>query len=99
MLKIVYPICCGMDVHKDFLVACIASTNQQGVTSYKSRRFSAFTGDLRLCALFWDGALITMFQPYSARCSAVREMAHTVSPSSSKLREAGTISSEEASSA
>ena len=50
MLKIVYPICCGMDVHKDFLVACIASTNQKGVTSYKSRRFSTFTGDLRLCA-------------------------------------------------
>ncbi len=50
MLKIVYPICCGMDVHKNFLVACIASTNQQGVTSYKSRRFSSFTGDLRLCA-------------------------------------------------
>ena len=50
MLKIVYPICCGMDVHKSFLVACIASTNPQGVTSYKSRRFSTFTGDLRLCA-------------------------------------------------
>ena len=50
MLKIVYPICCGMDVHKNFLVACIASTNLQGVTSYKSRRFSTFTGDLRLCA-------------------------------------------------
>ena len=50
MLKIVYPICCGMDVHKNFLVACIASTNQQGVTSYKRRRFSTFTGDLRLCA-------------------------------------------------
>ena len=50
MLKIVYPICCGMDVHKSFLVACIASTNQQGVTSYKRRRFSTFTGDLRLCA-------------------------------------------------
>ena len=50
MLKIVYPICCGMDVHKDFIVACIAFTNQQGVTSYKSRRFSTFTGDLRLCS-------------------------------------------------
>jgi len=24
MLKIVYPICCGMDIHKSFLVACIA---------------------------------------------------------------------------
>ena len=49
MLKIVYPICCGMDVYKSFLVACIASTNQQGVTSYKSKRFSTFTGDLRRC--------------------------------------------------
>ena len=50
MLKIVYPICCGVDVHKSFLVACIASTNEQGVTSYKSKRFSTFTGDLRRCA-------------------------------------------------
>lgn len=50
MLKIVYPICCGMDVHKSFLVACIASTNECGVTTYKSRRFSTFTKDLRLCA-------------------------------------------------
>ena len=45
MLKIVYPVCCGMDVHKSFVVACIASTNEQGVTSCKSKRFSTFTGD------------------------------------------------------
>lgn len=50
MLKIVYPICCGMDVHKSFVYACIASTNEQGVTTYKSKRFSTFTGDLRFCA-------------------------------------------------
>lgn len=50
MLKIVYPICCGMDVHKSFLIACIASTDNNGVTSYKSRRFSTFTGDLRRLA-------------------------------------------------
>jgi transposase len=52
MLKIVYPVCCGMDVHKSFLVACIASTNMQGVTAYKSNRFSTFTGDLRRCAVW-----------------------------------------------
>ena len=50
MLRIVYPICCGMDVHKSFLVACIASTNDQGVTTYVSKRFSTFTGDLRKCS-------------------------------------------------
>ena len=50
MLKIVYRVCCGMDVHKSFVVACIASTNEHGVTTYKSKRFSTFTGDLRRCA-------------------------------------------------
>ena len=50
MLKIVYPICCGMDVHKSFVVASIASTNEQGVTTYKIKRFCTFTGDLRRCA-------------------------------------------------
>ena len=52
MLKIIYPICCGMDVHKSFLVACIASTNDQGVTTYVSKRFSTFTGDLRKCSVW-----------------------------------------------
>ena len=49
MLKIVYPICCGMDVHKNFLVACIATTDDCGITTYKSRRFSTYTNNLRLC--------------------------------------------------
>ena len=49
MLRIIYRVCCGMDVHKSFVVACIASTNEQGVTTYKSKRFSTFTGDLRRC--------------------------------------------------
>jgi len=39
-----------MDIHKSFLVACIATTNEHGVTSYKSKRFSTFTGDLRRLA-------------------------------------------------
>ena len=52
MLKIVYPICCGMDVHKSFIYVCIASTNEQGVTTYKSKRFSTFTNELRMCAIW-----------------------------------------------
>ncbi len=52
MLKIVYPICCGIDIHKSFLVACIATTDGQGVTTYKSKRFSTFTGDLRRLAVW-----------------------------------------------
>ncbi|WP_035289147.1 IS110 family transposase [Clostridium sp. KNHs214] len=46
-LKIVYKICCGIDVHKTFVVACIASTNSNGVTTYKSHRFSTYTQGLK----------------------------------------------------
>ncbi len=50
-LKIVYPTCCGMDVHRDFVVACIASTNSQGITEYITKRFSTYSGGLReMCA-------------------------------------------------
>jgi hypothetical protein len=39
-----------MDVHKSFLIACIATTDNKGVTTYMSKRFSTFTGDLRRLA-------------------------------------------------
>ena len=46
-VEIVYPVCCGMDVHKSFLVACIAVTDECSHTEHHIRRFSTFTGDLR----------------------------------------------------
>ena len=45
-LKVVYPVCCGIDVHKTFVVACIASTNSKSITTYKRHRFSTFTKGL-----------------------------------------------------
>jgi transposase len=50
MLKIVYPICCGIDVHKNFVVATIAATNRQNITEYQTKRFSTFTHDLKALA-------------------------------------------------
>ena len=47
MFKIVHPICCGIDVHKKFVVATVASSNDQGLTRYKTKRFSTFTKGLR----------------------------------------------------
>jgi transposase len=45
ILKIVYPICCGIDVHKSFLVATVIKT--EGITpSYSKRRFSTFNNSL-----------------------------------------------------
>ncbi len=46
MLKIVYPICCGIDVHKKFVVATVGSTNKSGVTEYQTKQFSTFTESL-----------------------------------------------------
>ena len=46
MLKIVYPTCCGIDVHKKFVVATVGITNKSGVTDYQTKQFSTFTDDL-----------------------------------------------------
>lgn len=46
MLSIVYPICCGMDIHKKFLIATIAITNSEGITEYIQKRFSTFKNEL-----------------------------------------------------
>lgn len=50
MLKIVYPVCCEIDVHKTFIYCCIATTDNKGITTYKSNRFSTFTNQLKRCA-------------------------------------------------
>ena len=47
-MKVVYQTCCGVDVHKSFLVATIIKTNQDGLTpTYSKKRFSTFTRELR----------------------------------------------------
>lgn len=46
MLKIVRPICCGIDVHKQFIVATIAKTDEKGVTTYQTKEFKTFNYDL-----------------------------------------------------
>ena len=47
LLKIVYPICCGVDVHKKFLVGTIITTQPGSLEPhYQKRRFSTFNSDL-----------------------------------------------------
>ena len=44
-MKIVYPICCGVDVHKTFLVATIITS--KGITPhYSKKRFSTFNNSI-----------------------------------------------------
>ncbi len=44
-MKVVYPICCGVDVHKTFLVTTIITS--QGITPhYSKKRFSTFNNSI-----------------------------------------------------
>ena len=47
---IVHQICCGIDVHRDFVVACILTTEKNLHYTKQTRHFSTFTKDLRLLA-------------------------------------------------
>lgn len=47
MLKIIYPICCGIDVHKKFVVATIAATDKNNVTTYSTKQFNTYSRDLQ----------------------------------------------------
>lgn len=46
-MKIVYPICCGVDVHKNYLVGTIITTLPGSLEPhYQKRRFSMFNSEL-----------------------------------------------------
>lgn len=46
-MKVVYNTCCGVDVHKKFLVATIIKTTDGIQPSYHKQRFSSFNSDIR----------------------------------------------------
>jgi len=47
MFKIFRKNCCGLDVHKTWIYACIGMTDANGRTDYKEARFSSFSKGLR----------------------------------------------------
>ena len=47
-MKVVFPTCCGIDVHKSFVVATIIKTPKDSIQpSYQKKRFSTFNSDLK----------------------------------------------------
>ena len=47
MFKIFRKNCCGLDVHKTWIYACIGMTDTNGLTEYKQARFSSFSKGLK----------------------------------------------------
>jgi transposase len=41
-----HPVCCGLDVHKETLSACLVITDENGNTNTEIREFGTFTEDL-----------------------------------------------------
>jgi transposase len=46
LMKVVYQTCCGVDVHKSFLVATIIKTTSGVQPSYQKKRFSTFNNSI-----------------------------------------------------
>ena len=46
IIGIVHPICCGLDVHKESISACIIFPDKDGVDQYDIKVFRTFTDDL-----------------------------------------------------
>lgn len=51
-MQVLYPRCCGLDIHKKFVVACLMFTAPSGETTKDVRTFSTMTHDL-LALLDW----------------------------------------------
>ena len=47
MMRLTYPICCGLDVHKNVIVATIVTTNNVGISEYNQKSFSTINSDIQ----------------------------------------------------
>jgi len=45
-MEIVHPVCCGVDVHKNIIVATIAITDKSNITQYVIESFATLNADL-----------------------------------------------------
>jgi transposase len=47
MMRLVYPICCGLDVHKNVIVATIVTTGNDRISEYNQKSFSTINSDIQ----------------------------------------------------
>lgn len=47
MMRLTYPICCGLDVHKNVIVATIVTTDTNGISEYNQKSFSTINSDIQ----------------------------------------------------
>jgi transposase len=47
LIEIFHPICCGLDVHKDKISACLITVDDNGAQQHEIKEFSTFTQELQ----------------------------------------------------
>jgi len=45
-VSIVHPVCCGLDVHKKKISACLITLDMFGTEQFELKEFNTFTKDL-----------------------------------------------------
>lgn len=46
LLSVIHPVCCGLDVHKGKISACLITADQAGNEEYEIREYGTFTDEL-----------------------------------------------------
>lgn len=59
MIEQVYPNCCGLDVHKKFVVACRLTVDVKNQTRKELRTFSTMTDELEALASWLEAGAVT----------------------------------------
>ena len=60
-MKLKYSICCGLDVHKNVIVATIVKTNSLGISEYKGKSFSTINSDIQKFTIGLSRIIVIMF--------------------------------------
>ena len=58
-MELLYQCCCGLDVHKKLVVACLLTTASDGTVSKQVRTFGTMTADLFALAEWLNAAACT----------------------------------------
>ena len=45
-MRVLHERCCGLDIHKQFVVACLLATGSDGTVSKEVRTYSTMTAEL-----------------------------------------------------
>ena len=70
-MRIVYERCCGMDVHKDSITACVLLIDEEGEFRTERRRFGTMTRDLKeMAAWLASEGVQAIAIAYASHCTS-----------------------------